>query len=77
MARLNALIAAGEVCCCLRAKTLFYQTEDHDKPDAEQSGESGAAGPFWCAETQSLLGPDGKVADVENCRAGRECCQTA
>ena len=31
------------------------------------------------AVTQSLIGPDGKFADTEACRAGRGrgCCQTA
>ncbi len=70
MPSLNVLIQNGEVCQCLRAKTLFYLVE----------GEESAAlpeGPFWCARTQSLLGPDGQIADAESCRPGRTCCETA
>lgn len=75
MARLSVLIASGEVCCCLRAKQLFYDTDDHDRVDAHHSEE--VSGPFWCTLTQSVLGPDGKVADVESCRGDRGCCKMA
>ena len=71
MPSLSVLIQRGEVCRCLRAKTLFYEL-----PDPEQDS-AGPQGPFWCAETQSLLGPDGQVADAESCRPGRSCCETA
>ncbi len=74
MAKLHAMIATGEVCCCLRSKSLYYQTDDHEDRPGEPAVE---AGPFWCAQTQSVLGPDGKVADTESCRSGRGCCQTA
>jgi hypothetical protein len=68
MASLRELIQKGEVCHCLRAKNLFYQTESEE--------DSGANGPFWCAQTQSLLGPDGQVSSADDCRPGRSCCQT-
>jgi hypothetical protein len=71
MPSLSVLIQKGQVCQCLRAKTLFYEP-----PDAE-GHPHGPEGPFWCAQTQSLLGPDGRVADAENCRPGRSCCETA
>ena len=67
MASLNDMIQNGEVCQCLRAKNLAYQAEEEN---------AGAEGPFWCAQTQSLLGPDGQVATAESCRAGRSCCET-
>ena len=70
MPTLNALILRGEVCSCLREKKMFYQSE-------EDAGASWPEGPFWCALTQSLLGPDGKVADAESCRPGRTCCEVA
>lgn len=69
MPSLNVLIRVGEVCQCLRYKKMFYEDENAESgylPD----------GPFWCAQTQSLLGPDGQVADAESCRPGRGCCET-
>lgn len=69
---LQVLIAKGEVCRCLREKTLFYEP-----PELPGELAPGAAeGPFWCAQTQSLLGPDGQIADSESCRPGRACCET-
>jgi hypothetical protein len=70
MPTLNALILRGDVCRCLREKTMFYQAEEDSSP-------AGPDGPFWCALTQSLLGPDGQVADAESCRPGRSCCEIA
>jgi hypothetical protein len=70
MPNLSVLIQKGEVCQCLRAKALFYESPDEQDP-------AGPDGPFWCARTQSLLGPDGQVADAESCRPGRTCCETA
>jgi len=72
MALLPKLIAQGEVCCCLRAKTMFYDSPDHDQPE---SLEAQKAGPFWCAQTQSLIGPDGQIAGLNQCRDGRGCCR--
>lgn len=65
---LQNLILCGEVCHALRSKKLFYQ----------EGGEASAAensAPFWCARSQSLVGPDGKIADLESCRPGRVCCE--
>jgi hypothetical protein len=70
MARLDLLIAQGQVCCCIRSKVLFYDTPDHDRPEA---AEAHKAGPFWCVMTQSLIGPDGKIASLETCRGERGC----
>lgn len=70
MPSLNVLIEKGEVCQCLRAKAMFYHT-----PGEEPAGSP--EGPFWCALTQSLLGPDGQVTDAGSCRPGRSCCETA
>ena len=75
MARLSVLIASGTVCSSLRSKQLFYDTDDHDRVDEHHSAE--VSGPFWCTETQSVIGPDGKVADADVCRGGRGCCKTA
>ena len=73
MAALETMIQRGEICQCLRAKTMFYQVPE--APGAAES-ESGSDGPFWCAQTQSLVGPDGEVAGTFNCRPGRPCCET-
>ena len=72
MPNLDVLIQNGEVCHCLRAKTLFYQTDDA----GDTTGAGGSEGPFWCAQTQALQGPDGKIASAEHCRPGRSCCTT-
>jgi hypothetical protein len=70
MANLNEMIRTGEICQSLRSKKLFYQTE-------EDASDVSNAGPFWCLRTQSLLGPDGKVAGANECRPGRSCCENA
>ena len=67
---LQALIRSGDVCRCLRSKKLFYQDETDESPAA-------GAAPFWCSRTQSLLGPDGEVAEADACRPGRGCCEIA
>jgi hypothetical protein len=69
-ASLSVLIRQGEVCRCLRSKKLFYQSEDDESPAAN-------AAPFWCLNTQSVLGPDGEVVGLAECRPGRKCCETA
>ncbi|MBI4538052.1 MAG: hypothetical protein HY704_00910 [Gemmatimonadetes bacterium] len=71
MASLKLMIQSGEVCRCIRAKTLFYETDEQEETDA------GTSGPFWCSRTQSSLGPDGAVVDVTRCQPGRSCCETA
>jgi len=78
MPSLNVLIQNGEVCCCLRAKTMFYQPIGATlaAPDSDDESYALPQGPFWCAHTQSLLGPDGHIADAESCRPGRACCET-
>ncbi len=79
MPALNVLIERGEVCRRLRAKTLFYQPVEPAESKEINVGASSALpdGPFWCARTQSLLGPDGEIVGAESCRPGRSCCETA
>jgi len=79
---LKQLIQTGEVCKCLRAKTLFYDTGELEVDESNPhhyATYSGLNGPFWCVLTQGLQGPDGKIASVDNCqkRSGRSCCETA
>jgi hypothetical protein len=66
MRSLQLLIQSGEVCQCMRAKTLYYDKDPND----DDTG-----GPFWCALTQLPLGPDNGIVDVDRCRRGRSCCK--
>ena len=54
-------------CRCLRSKEMYFDVE----PDL--SVPSSYSGLSWCVHTQNCLGPDGRVADMENCRLGRAC----
>ncbi len=82
MPSLTGLIQNGAVCQCLREKKMFYEGNDvspANSMDIISPTEKVAAmpsGPFWCAQTQSLLGPDGGFANTEKCRPGRSCCET-
>ena len=67
---LNILISTGQICCSVRSKKLFYQQD-------EDASEARNAGPFWCARSQSTIGPDGQLVAFDACRPGRPCCQTA
>jgi len=82
MSSLKELISTGAVCRCLRSKTLFYQVppEAEGNP-AEPVGlglipQARDEEPLWCLHTQSLIGPDGKIAELDSCRPGRSCCET-
>lgn len=66
MPSLRVLIERGDVCRSLREKRLFYQSPGEETDAAN-------AGPFWCEKTQSLIGPDDRIADHADCRAGRSC----
>lgn len=77
---LRLLIQTGEVCKRLRAKTLFYEVDEPAvDPHSGYVLYSGMNGPFWCAMTQGIQGPDGKIASIEHCTSscGRGCCETA
>ncbi len=69
MTSLNLLVERGEVCKCLRAKSMYYDAAGED-PGGENEDS------MWCAHTQSILGPDGQVVYVRHCRPGRSCCET-
>jgi hypothetical protein len=80
---LKTLIQTGQVCKCLRAKTLFYDVAEIENQQENNphhyAAYSGLNGPFWCVITQGLQGPDGKIASLEACKggSGRSCCETA
>jgi hypothetical protein len=82
MRTLRTMVETGQVCRSLRAKTLFYhvdQPQDVEENSVEHVAYSGLSGPFWCALTQTIHGPDGKFVTIETCSAncGRGCCETA
>lgn len=81
MPTLTELVQNAVVCHRLREKKMFYEGGDIPANSMEIiSREEKAAwmptGPFWCAQTQSLVGPDGGFANTEKCRPGRSCCET-
>jgi hypothetical protein len=43
----------------------------HDEPGWDIRRSS--SGIFWCLHTQNCLGPDGQIADPDNCQSGRSC----
>ncbi|MBI4481374.1 MAG: hypothetical protein HY652_00650 [Acidobacteria bacterium] len=56
-----------EVCRCLRWKGMFIDAEpDPTVPPCNDRL-------FWCMHTQTCLGPDGQVAEPEQCKPGRGC----
>jgi hypothetical protein len=55
------------LCRRLRSKGMFVDAE----PDPTVPNMSD--GFFWCIQTMTCLGPDGKVAESESCRSGRRC----
>lgn len=82
MPSLTILIQNGTVCQYMRDKKMSYESGAEPPANAmDILPESVTAaeppkGPFWCALTQSLIGPDDGFANVENCRPGRDCCET-
>ena len=81
MPTLTELVQNATVCHRLREKKMFYEGGEApaNRMDiisiAEKATEM-PAGPFWCAQTQSLIGHDGTFANTEKCRPGRSCCET-
>ena len=76
MASLNEMISTGQICCSLRAKTMFYQVEGLEEAADASFAESRTYGNMWCSRTQSVIGPDGQSVEMEQCRPGRDCCET-
>lgn len=55
------------VCNCVRWKSMYYQSERD--PSVPPSNEDN----YWCALTLRVMGPDGQLVNLENCKAGRAC----
>ena len=62
----GSLKPGAERCEKLRWKGLFV---DAIQDPSLASGDR----LFWCHSTQTCLGPDGKVADDEECNPSRPC----
>ena len=58
-----------ERCRLLRSKWMFIEAEPDPTVPRSDSGIC------WCVHTQNCLGPDGDVANMENCKPGRGCYQ--
>jgi hypothetical protein len=58
------------LCRRLRSKLMIMNVT----PDPEARGSDD--GYFWCTHTMNCLGPDGRVAERESCRAGRDCFES-
>jgi hypothetical protein len=82
MPSITQLIQSGTVCLRLREKQMFYEGHEvsaessMDIIPATERSASMPSGPFWCAKTQSLLGPDGGFVGTDTCKPSRSCCET-
>lgn len=56
-----------ERCRFLTSKEMFYEVAQ------DASAHQGGSGLFWCSQTQSCLGPDGKSVHCDDCKPGRGC----
>jgi hypothetical protein len=56
------------VCSNLHSKSLYVWSEPD--PTVPRSNE----GLFWCALTQTCIGPDGKLAEPGNCCSHERDC---
>ena len=57
-------------CRRLRSKGMFLDIERGPEDEWLPSMSDGFV---WCTHTQNCLGPDGRVADRDTCRSGRDC----
>lgn len=59
-------VVVRKSCYCLRWKGTLDDAEDSPFPDSDE-------GFFWCSQTRSYVGPDGRMADEDVCTDGRKC----
>jgi len=57
----------NERCRLLRSKWMFIEAEPDPTVPRSDSGIC------WFVHTQNCLGPDGEIANMENCKPGRAC----
>ena len=58
-----------EVCCSLRTKTAYGNAIGYE---GWQQGSSSTAA-YWCLQTMTACGPDDRLVEPRQCRAGRAC----
>jgi hypothetical protein len=56
-----------ERCRLLRSKWMFIESEPDPMVPRSDSGIC------WCVHTQTCLGPDGGIVNMENCKPTRAC----
>jgi len=56
------------LCSSLHWKSQYIWSEPDPTVPASNSGI------FWCGRTQTVIGPDGKVAEPENCCSSDRGC---
>ena len=67
-------LTRGVHCLTLRHKGMYVMA----LPDPDESkfyDTSFDSTAYWCGETQTGFGPDGRPANPEQCQSGRACCQ--
>ncbi|HKV38358.1 MAG TPA: hypothetical protein VJX67_04030 [Blastocatellia bacterium] len=57
-----------DLCACLRWKSQFIGVEPD--PTVPPSND----GLFWCGHTQTVIGPDGKLAEPGECSSRVRSC---
>jgi len=69
----SAKVIRGVHCLNLRHKGM-YVTAVPD-PDEHKFYDAYDAAAYWCVETLSAFGPDGKPARPDCCSGERDCCK--
>ena len=65
----NTEFELSPFCRHLGSKKLCFRTQ----PPQSAEDVLDASQHVWCRRTQQVLGPDGDVVDVQDCRRGRSC----
>ncbi len=67
-------LTLGVHCLILRHKGMYVMTS----PDPSESNcydTSASSTAYWCAATQTGIGPDGIPANPDFCQGDRACCR--
>lgn len=67
------VLTATRACRHLRSKGMFIEVEHRPEDDLVPSMSDGFV---WCVHSQNCLGPDGRVAELGTCVAGRSCYES-
>jgi len=66
-------LTPGVHCLNLRHKGMYVNAVPD--PDESKFYDVVDTAAYWCAETASSAGPDGKAARPDLCDGSRECCK--